>query len=151
MYKQLIIARKDLKMSPGKLAAQVSHASIAFLTNQIKEKAFHVKNGIVYAFQGEVERGNWYESRLIFDEELYEQWIEGSFTKIVCGARNKSKLLEAIEIAEELGIAYYPIYDNCRTELEPEEKNGTTLTCVGFPPLDSEIIDKIGKRYHLYV
>lgn len=29
MYKQLIIARKDLNMSPGKLAAQVSHASIA--------------------------------------------------------------------------------------------------------------------------
>lgn len=35
MYKQLIIARKDLNMSPGKLAAQVSHASMAFLVNQI--------------------------------------------------------------------------------------------------------------------
>ena len=28
--RQLIIARKDLNMSPGKLAAQVSHASMAF-------------------------------------------------------------------------------------------------------------------------
>lgn len=34
--RQLIIARKDLGMSPGKLAAQVSHASMAFLTNLIK-------------------------------------------------------------------------------------------------------------------
>ena len=34
--KQLIIARKDLDMSPGKLAAQVSHASMAFLTNRIR-------------------------------------------------------------------------------------------------------------------
>ena len=34
--KQIIIARKDLNMSPGKLAAQVSHASMAFLTNLIK-------------------------------------------------------------------------------------------------------------------
>lgn len=33
---QLIIARKDLHMSPGKLAAQVSHASMAFLTNKIE-------------------------------------------------------------------------------------------------------------------
>lgn len=37
MYKQVIIARKDLAMSPGKLAAQVSHASMAFLTQQIRE------------------------------------------------------------------------------------------------------------------
>ena len=33
MYKQLIIARKDMEMSPGKLAAQVS---MAFLTNMIR-------------------------------------------------------------------------------------------------------------------
>ena len=34
--RQLIIARKDLQMSPGKLAAQVSHASMAFLSNLIR-------------------------------------------------------------------------------------------------------------------
>ena len=34
--RQLIIARKDLQMSPGKLAAQVSHASMAFLTNMVR-------------------------------------------------------------------------------------------------------------------
>lgn len=32
MYKQIIIARKDLSMSSGKLAAQVSHGSMAFLS-----------------------------------------------------------------------------------------------------------------------
>ncbi len=37
MYKQIIIARKDLNMSPGKLAAQVSHGSMAFLTSQIRK------------------------------------------------------------------------------------------------------------------
>ena len=35
--RQLIIARKDLNMSPGKLAAQVSHASMAFLSHMIQE------------------------------------------------------------------------------------------------------------------
>lgn len=33
--RQLIIARKDLNMSPGKLAAQVSHASMAFISRAI--------------------------------------------------------------------------------------------------------------------
>ena len=37
MYKQIVIARKDLNMSPGKLAAQVSHGSMAFLTQIIRE------------------------------------------------------------------------------------------------------------------
>ena len=31
--RQLIIARKDLNMSAGKFAAQVSHASMAYLKN----------------------------------------------------------------------------------------------------------------------
>ncbi len=35
--RQLIIARKDLNMSPGKLAAQVSHASMAFISHMIRE------------------------------------------------------------------------------------------------------------------
>ena len=37
--RQLIIARKDLNMSAGKLAAQVSHASMAFISTMIKETA----------------------------------------------------------------------------------------------------------------
>ena len=35
--RQVIIARKDLNMSPGKLAAQVAHASWAFLSKQIRK------------------------------------------------------------------------------------------------------------------
>ena len=35
--RQLIIARKDLQMSPGKLAAQVSHASMAFITDMLRK------------------------------------------------------------------------------------------------------------------
>ena len=37
--RQLIIARKDLNMSPGKLAAQVSHASMAFISTMLKAAA----------------------------------------------------------------------------------------------------------------
>ena len=45
--RQLIIARKDLPMSAGKLAAQVSHASMAWLSNLIRT-ASRVENGNGY-------------------------------------------------------------------------------------------------------
>lgn len=96
MYKQIIIARKDLDMSPGKLAAQVSHASMAFLTNLIKKNAEIVNSS-------EDGSGYQYKSTLSFDSELFEEWILGAFTKIVLGARNKNQLLKAIEMAKEQG------------------------------------------------
>ncbi len=159
MYKQIIIARKDLKMSPGKLAAQVSHASMAFLTNQIKVKTKRVLNrGYSYHTAVTKEPGYHYECILEFDEGLYEQWILGSFTKVTLGARNKNQLLKAVEMAKELGmeegVDFFLIKDNCYTELEPEEIDeegvGRTLTCIGFRPMDSEVIDKIGRKYHIY-
>lgn len=142
MYKQIIIARKDLNMSPGKLAAQVSHGSMAFLIWMIRD------NSHPLACQGE------YESKFRIENDLYEQWIDGEFTKCVLQAKNKNQLLKAKTMAEELGMKegkdFWFIYDNCHTELEPEE-NGRTLTVIGFKPMDSEIIDQIGRKYHLYV
>lgn len=46
--RQLIIVRKDLDMSPGKLSAQVSHASMAFISNLIQRNTRRVcDNGFV--------------------------------------------------------------------------------------------------------
>ena len=148
MMKQLIIARRDLNMSPGKLAAQVSHASMAFLTRAIQDAAELSKPEIGF------DKPIYYCCNLFFDEELYEGWLGGSFTKIVCGARNKNKLIKAMRKADELGMVcgvdYFPIYDACRTDIQPEETDGTTLTCVGFKPMPDYIIDQIGKEYNLF-
>ena len=149
MYKQIIIARKDLSMSHGKFAAQVSHASMAFLTTMIRNN---------YSQWASSNNSTYYSSELTFDKDLYEQWINDSFTKCVLEARNRNQLLKAKTMAEEMGmkegIDFFLIKDNCRTELEPEEVDengvGRTLTCIGFRPMDSEVIDKIGKKYQLY-
>lgn len=150
MYKQLIIARKDLEMSPGKLAAQVSHASMSFLTTQIKNDwSKWISNS----------KDTYYSTELTFEKDLFEQWIDGNFTKVVCQAKNKNQLLKAKTIAEQLGMVedkdFFLIKDNCYTELEPEkiDENGTgrTLTCIGFKPMEDKIIDQIGKKFHLYI
>lgn len=203
MYKQIIIARKDLNMSPGKLAAQISHASMAFLTNMIRNNVTKVpinchpvytyKNNVKeeinyphedykrmakeaikngedffycepvdplkpYGEQKPTDKRYEYRADMHIDGKLYDEWINGSFTKCVLQAKNKNKLLKAVELAEELGMKenedFFLIKDNCYTELDPEEFDengqGRTLTCIGFKPMDAEIIDKIGKKFQLY-
>lgn len=151
MYKQIILARKDLHLSPGKLAAQVSHGSMAFLTWMIRDNINPQVRPLQRLFKG---TGDYETYPITVDKDLYEQWINGSFTKVVLQARNKNHLLKAKTMAEEMGMKegtdFFCIYDECRTELTPEE-DGRTLTCIGFRPMDEEIVDKIGKKYQLYV
>ena len=204
MYKQIIIARKDLNMSPGKLSAQVSHASMAFLTNMIRSNTTKIADNYFRAYEyshGEkikpqhylrTDLNQWakdarkegkngfyakpvdpnnpygkfelcnpsyhYSVKFNIQNDLYEQWINGEFTKCVLQAKNKNQLLKAKTMAEDLGMKegedFWLIYDLCRTELEPEfvdeNRIGRTLTCIGFRPMNSEVIDKIGKKYQLY-
>jgi PTH2 family peptidyl-tRNA hydrolase len=149
LYKQLIIARKDLNMSPGKLAAQVAHGSIAFLLNELRKNVTTQEYKTIFGKPQQVEcRCVW------LADEVYNNWVNESQTKVILGARNRNHLLKAKEIAESLGLEegldFNLIYDACRTELEPEEDNGSCLTVIGFRPLDSETADKIGKKYQLY-
>lgn len=58
-----------------------------------------------------------------------------SFTKLIVYVKTKQKLLNLIAKLNELGIRNKPIFDACRTKLEPEEPNGSTLTCVGLAPI----------------
>lgn len=205
MMKQLIIARKDLNMSPGKLAAQVSHASMAFLTNNLRkhskkildcdcipaiaydesgnkyhrlykrndlctwaEEAFERNEPYVYYRPvnpnnpyGKLELCEptyHYQASMDFDTDVWEDWICGSFTKIICEAKNKYQLEKVIDVAANLGLTedvdYFLIKDNCLTELTPEEvdKNGIgrTLTCIGFRPLPDDIVSQISHKYQLY-
>ena len=148
--RQLIIARKDLNMSHGKLAAQVAHAAMAFITAPMRritpDKVY--KDGEVIAVM----------PKMFMQVDVYNEWIKGSFTKTVCEAKNRYQLEKAIAIANELdlteGIDYFLIKDNCLTELEPEEVDedgtGRTLTCIGFRPLPDDIAHKISKKFQLY-
>ena len=135
--RQIIIARKDLNMSPGKLAAQCCHASIAFLTAPMKNEK---------------------RRKYSVCEDVFNGWICGAFTKTICEAKNRKQLMKAVDIAKSLALEegkdYFLIKDNCLTELTPEEIDergvGRTLTCIGFAPMPDEMAHKISKKYQLY-
>ena len=141
----------DLQMSPGKLAAQCCHASLAFLTDPIG-----MGQGVEpIEKDGEITG---YRAEIMLEKATYEEWFDGSFTKTICGAKNRNQLLKAKTIAEELGLVenkdFFLIRDACHTELEPEEFDengeGMTLTCIGFRPLPDEIAHQISHKFHLY-
>ncbi len=141
--RRLFIMRKDLNMSPGKLAAQVSHCAEAYWTRGLRRFAKPLDD-----FAG-------YEIRAIIDKEIFEQYINGTFTKTICQAKNKNHLLKVKEMADELGLIegehYGLIFDKCLTELQPEEADGTTLTGIWFCPLSDDVAHSISRKYHLYV
>ncbi len=144
--RQLIIARKDLGMSPGKLASQCCHASIAFITTPMFNLHFPTFS------EGKIK------VPVCMDKEIYDDWICDISTKTICEAKNRTQLLKAKTLALELGLVenedFFLIKDRCLTELQPEEIDedgiGRTLTCIGFRPLPDDVAQKISKRFQLY-
>lgn len=109
---QYIIVRRDLvpTMGIGKTAAQVAHASLGAVL----------------------------DGQALLDSPSVRGWLSGPFTKLVVYVKTRQKLLNLMSKLEEAEIRHRPIYDACRTKLEPEEPNGTTLTCVGLEPIRSD-------------
>lgn len=150
--RQLIIARKDLQMPPGKLAAQVSHASMAFIADMLR------KGGVDEELSLDTCEVAAYHISVTMQPDVYNDWLHGIFTKTICEAKNRNHLMKTVAIAEELGLQegkdFFLIKDSCLTELEPEEYDeigtGRTLTCIGFRPLPDSIAHLISKKYQLY-
>lgn len=143
MMRRLFIMRKDLHMSVGKLLAQTMHCAEAYWTRMIRDGESDY-----------TEESSGIEKRLVIDKQMYDEYINGTFTKTVCEARNKNHLLKAKSMAEEMGLVegsdYGLIYDKCLTELTPEEEDGTTLTGIWFCPLPDEQAHQISRKYQLY-
>lgn len=176
-WRQVILVRRDLNMSPGKLAAQVAHGSMAFITNYISYNSYDTRWKLAPSFEEEKMSVPmpWYldlfraqsfkteetenrgyhilSSAPLIDEGLMQGWFEGSFTKIVLGVDNlkelESILFHALQLGFKENVDFFYIRDNCLTELEPEGADGTTLTVVGFRPMPKATIDKVTGGLHL--
>jgi len=89
--KQAIVVRKDLKMSCGKIAGQVAHASVSAL---------------------EV-------TRVLKGEGSISDWFDNGQTKIILKVRSKEELETVAQKCKENNIIYYKIEDLGKTQLEP--------------------------------
>lgn len=134
--------RKDLHMSTGKLLTQIGHCAEAYWTRTLRKGAVLLDDKTSYRAMIDIQK------------DIFEQYVCGAFVKTVCEAKSKTHLMKAKMMADEIGLVesvdYGLIYDNCLTELEPEEPDGTTLTGIWFRPLPDEQAHMISKKYQLY-
>jgi PTH2 family peptidyl-tRNA hydrolase len=89
-YKQVIVARSDLNMSPGKLAAQVAHGAVGSA-----EKA---------------RRERW---------EWYAGWLTEGQKKVVVKVAGENELRKIQEQVAKVGLPHELVQDAGLTELPP--------------------------------
>lgn len=120
---------KGHKLTVGKVASQVAHASVALLLNAMR------RTGTI--FHDNVFR---YDLKMdVVVDDYWHKWIDGKFTKIVVYCNNEAELLEIYKQAKDAQIPSVLITDAGLTEF-----NGVpTNTCVGIGPFWEDDINKI--------
>lgn len=136
-------------MPVGKLAAQVAHASMSFISRGLI-RPVRMMPGDPFLV-GE----SWYagyndpitveERKLIVDVELAE-WLDGPFTKIVLAAADEAELLSAYNDAKSKGLRVSLICDEGRTVFGGVPTN----TCIAIGPNYVEKVDSVARRFPLY-
>ena len=123
--KQVIVMRKDLNLSKGRLVTQGAHASIAFLTNKMKDNLSNPE-------------ALWWVNL----SQAEKEWIYGTFYKICVGVDSEKELLDIGYNAVMLGLSVKYI----------EETGGfdkPTITCIAIGPDYSSYIDPVTKHLKL--
>lgn len=116
--KQVLVWRNDLKVRKGKLAAQIAHASMAFLTKGMG--CFACNDKFEFSSDG-------FKTE---DAVEIKHWIENSFRKICCYVSSEEEMLDLYRKALDTGLTSHLIEDNGATEF-----NGVkTVTALAIGP-----------------
>lgn len=148
--RRLFIIRKDLGLGPGKLAAMVAHCAEGFWTSLLKASASkgNIRDNPSNSVTVSVE----------IPKDVWNDYVNGIFTKTICEAKNLNHLMKAVDVAKGLGMVenvdYGFIDDACLTELAPEftdeQGRGRCRVGIWFRPMDDGTSHTISKKYQLY-
>lgn len=120
--KQVIVMRTDLNMPKGKMVAQGSHASMAFLTRRLDPTCcYHPTASTVML------------------SEVEQRWLDESFVKICVKVKSEIDLLGIYNDAKEAGIEAHLVTDDGRTMFD----GAPTNTCVALGPDYAERLDPL--------
>ena len=128
--KQVIVWNNALKVRKGKLASQVSHASMLFIIDTLKSLDDFEKGETIFDF---------------FSEEEADWMFNGKFTKIVCGVDSEQELLDLYDQAKASGLTVHKVVDSGDTEFH----GVPTLTAIAIGPHKSSLIDTLTKDLKL--
>lgn len=131
--RQVIIARKDLKMRAGKLAAQVAHASVAAVLGKTPS---HLKAP---------ESAEPPALVIPLDPDL-QTWLSGQFKKICVYVQSEEALLSLHESALKANMRCALIRDNGLTEFG----GVPTYTALAIGPHPKARLDPLTGQLPLY-
>jgi PTH2 family peptidyl-tRNA hydrolase len=135
--KQIIVVRRDLKMKHGKMAAQVAHAAMSFLTREGRVGwQADMLNDVFMNDDDAIDKHN----------GAIRDWLANSFTKVVLGVDSEEELREILAKAEESGVMAHLVVDNGRTVFN----NILTPTCLALGPDWNEALDELVGHLKLY-
>lgn len=116
-------------------------------------KAAHERGEKTFKYKEEFSEPYYLLTQKI-DKDIWDEYVNGIFTKTICEARNLNKLKQAAEAARGLGLSegtdFGYIRDKCLTDLTPENEDGTTTVGIWFKPLPDDVAHEISRKYPLY-
>lgn len=136
--KQIIVIRKDLKMTRGKEIAQGAHASMGIFFDMMRKQ-----NG---GQDIDTQSGNKYHCEFEHTSKAMHEWMQNGFTKITLQVDSEQALLKVYNDAKAAGLPVSLIRDAGKTMFG----GVPTLTTVGIGPASSAEIDKITGDLKLY-
>jgi PTH2 family peptidyl-tRNA hydrolase len=131
--KQVIVMRKDLQMTKGKMIAQGSHASLGIIL-QMMEVSNIVNNG-----ENMEEAGAYSLGLKVEEKSAIDCWFKEGFKKVCLYVNSEEELIHIYNKAEEKALPVLMIEDAGVTMF----KGVPTKTCLVIGPAWDKDIDEV--------